>query len=361
MLTLSLFALLALGNENIQVVTTFDDPSKTSDDFIRQPYSMDFGPDGRLYILDMSQSQVFVWRPDGSFIKAFGSPGEGPGELQLAMQIHVDAENVYAWEHRQKIQVFSLDGEFKHAIRTNGVQPRQFGVLKNGKILIGYQDLLSDGAMNMVFGILDPNGGEISKLKSFPDESLLSKIKDENINSNQISIKGYSPDIDVQLGPNGNWYFGFGQYSRIFEVNGSSGIVKTHELEIPTGKASDHEKELLLNMSFPGPGGKRMKVKDIPGQKITFDYNKAYFTNFTLKGDRGVFILTTLGGAYGSGNGFWEAPYYIMDMKTGKPLATGHYAYPEDSTVLFRNGRILACVANKNGEYEIKEISLKGF
>lgn len=45
--------------------------------------SVGFDDEGRLYVLDNDAMSISVIGPDGRFIRSFGSPGGGPGELQM--------------------------------------------------------------------------------------------------------------------------------------------------------------------------------------------------------------------------------------------------------------------------------------
>ena len=104
--------------------------------------------------------------------------------------------------------------------------------------------------------------------------------------------------------------------------------------------------------------GKRQKVYG-PGEELDLDHDKAYYTHFLIKGNKVAFVLTPHGGGWGSVSSE-AASYYIADFKSGAILSRGSYAYPRDSMVFYRDGRILACVVNGDGDMSIAEVTLPG-
>jgi sugar lactone lactonase YvrE len=44
-----------------------------------------FDANGSLYIFDRQASRITVVDPDGNFVREFRGPGEGPGELRMAL------------------------------------------------------------------------------------------------------------------------------------------------------------------------------------------------------------------------------------------------------------------------------------
>lgn len=48
-------------------------------------------------------------------------------------------------------------------------------------------------------------------------------------------------------------------------------------------------------------------------------------------------------------------------MRTGKIIERGKYAFSEDTLVFFDRGRVLTCVLDDDGIYELIEVEMKGF
>ena len=72
---------------------------------------------GNIYIADGigTNNRIAKFRPDGSFIKHWGSTGTGPGQFQGVKALAIDAQgNVYAADMGNKrVQVFDGEGNFK--------------------------------------------------------------------------------------------------------------------------------------------------------------------------------------------------------------------------------------------------------
>ncbi|MDZ7773365.1 MAG: 6-bladed beta-propeller [Balneolaceae bacterium] len=51
------------------------------------------GPEGDIYLYDSDNGRIFVYGPDGSYLRAFGRSGEGPGEFGSISDMVVDRQN----------------------------------------------------------------------------------------------------------------------------------------------------------------------------------------------------------------------------------------------------------------------------
>jgi len=354
MLLLMCLAFLPL-NGDVRVVRTFDRLPETSDDYLSVPFSMNFY-NGRLYLLDRDRARVYVWDEEGHFIKAFGSRGEGPGELFYPQKICVAFDEVWVWDFRSRMSLFDLDGTYKTSFTTTGVEPRNFAPLNPDKVLLGVRRHRPDLKLDMVFQWMN-RGGELGEeFKSWPNETLLRPLAK---GSNDTTIKAYSPELDIQHDEAGNLYCGFSQNRTLYKLDAKGGIASEQVYDIPTGLADDDERKVTEELSFPLPNGGRLVLSEVPGLKISFDYEKAYYTQFLIRGGKVFFVLTPLGSMKGVGNGFYRASYYVNDLASGKLLSKGRYEFPADSVVLYRNSRALVCIANEEG-YQIQEIELKG-
>ncbi|MFM8319285.1 MAG: 6-bladed beta-propeller [Chloroflexota bacterium] len=69
------------------------------------------GP-GNVYLLDRSQEQVFIFSPEGEFRDRFGSPGDGPGQLDSPDDIAIDGQGRIYISDSNGIQIFDAGGAF---------------------------------------------------------------------------------------------------------------------------------------------------------------------------------------------------------------------------------------------------------
>jgi DNA-binding beta-propeller fold protein YncE len=101
--------LLVLGRKNI---------AKEASWLFNQPTDVAFGKNGDIYVSDgYGNSRVVKFDREGSFIKAWGKFGNGPGEFDLPHSIVIDnADHIYVGDREnQRIQIFDSEGKFLKA------------------------------------------------------------------------------------------------------------------------------------------------------------------------------------------------------------------------------------------------------
>ncbi|MDA4122450.1 MAG: peptidyl-alpha-hydroxyglycine alpha-amidating lyase family protein [Thaumarchaeota archaeon] len=93
-----------------------DVPSPVHNGFpFNMPTGVTVGPSGCMYVSDgYGNSRVQKFAPDGTFLKSWGRPGNGPGEFDTVHSIDVDEdERVYVCDRdNRRVQVFDQDGKF---------------------------------------------------------------------------------------------------------------------------------------------------------------------------------------------------------------------------------------------------------
>lgn len=125
--------------------------------------SVAFDEDGRLYVLDADARRITVVDRDGSFLFAFGRPGDGPGELRQPREITVLPSGLIAVfdpGHRG-VLIFSEEGEF---LRSVGVA-EQGPIGTTGPVLAHGRDGLVFPANRMAFR---PGGGPPTPRSDIP-------------------------------------------------------------------------------------------------------------------------------------------------------------------------------------------------
>ena len=348
-----LFILTALDLGDLTVIKDYKAPGE--DVYFGYPYASTFADDGALFLVDRGQSRILYWNADGSFNKAFGTNGRGPGELIEPTALATFGDHVYVWEIIQQISVFDRDGKFVKKIRLQGIEPRELAVLGKDKLLLGFRRT-TQVDVRAVFQLHKGTGALDSELFNVTNEAFLTAHEGEN----EVTIKAYGPEVEIQHNPDGRIFLGFSQDSLLFELNGDGGIVNQKEFDIPSAPPTAEEIEVFKTMSFPLPSGDRISIDKLPGLKVEYKHNKANYTHFMVKGSKIAFILTPLGGTEAIGTGFHRASYYVNDMETGKALSKGSYVLPVESVVHYSNGRAIAYIVDENDDYQMKEVSLSG-
>ena len=80
-----------------------------------QPTSVVLGPKGEMFVADgYGNFLVHKFSPEGKLLKTWGEHGNGPGQFELPHKLDIDSHGrLYVCDrNNDRIQIFSLDGEF---------------------------------------------------------------------------------------------------------------------------------------------------------------------------------------------------------------------------------------------------------
>ena len=80
--------------------------------------SVALGPNGQIYVLEYSTDRVVVFSGEGRFVRTFGGPGEGPGDLRSPMALTWDGTGRLwvAAGLRGRYHVFDSTGVFQKSV-----------------------------------------------------------------------------------------------------------------------------------------------------------------------------------------------------------------------------------------------------
>ena len=120
--------LLSLGTAN--------KPGTGLDQF-NKPSDVAFGPGDEVYVSDgYVNTRVMQFDTRGKFVRTWGQPGAGAGEFDLVHAIKVDSRQrvLVADRENERIQVFSLDGNFLTAWK--GYAPYGIDIDRDGNIFV---------------------------------------------------------------------------------------------------------------------------------------------------------------------------------------------------------------------------------
>lgn len=71
------------------------------------------GPDGRIYITDVSNNRIVMYTKDGVFLGKFGGYGVGDGQMKFPQNITIYENTIFVSDQdNNRIQLFTLDGVF---------------------------------------------------------------------------------------------------------------------------------------------------------------------------------------------------------------------------------------------------------
>ena len=106
--------------------TRVNPPRPPVDGQFRQPTDVTWDPEGNIFISDgYINSRVAKFDKNGDWVKSFGTPGNGPGQLNTPHSIAADAKgNIYVADRgNRRIQVFDHDGNYQRMIQIDVAVP----------------------------------------------------------------------------------------------------------------------------------------------------------------------------------------------------------------------------------------------
>ena len=103
---------------------------------------------GQLYVFDVQVPRVFVVGPDGEYLRAFGGPGEGPGEFRSPAGFAVmrDGRVVIGDFGHLAYHVFDPDGQFE----------RRVDMAPGGDVLVLTKQMPDPGGMALISAVGAP-------------------------------------------------------------------------------------------------------------------------------------------------------------------------------------------------------------
>ncbi len=127
-------------------------PQKMGDDSpgtFARPTNVAVGPNGDVYISDTLNGRIQIFDADGTFISAFGKPGDGPADFARPKGIALDSDG-HIWvadADQNRVKVFDREGRLCAYFGEYGYFPGQFalpsGVTldKNNRVIVAEQVL----------------------------------------------------------------------------------------------------------------------------------------------------------------------------------------------------------------------------
>lgn len=109
--------------------TRVNPPRPAVDGQFRQPTDVTWDPEGNIFISDgYINARVAKFDKNGDWVKQWGGPGRGPGELNTPHSISADAKgNIFVADRgNRRIQVFNPDGGLLREIKIDVPMPAVF-------------------------------------------------------------------------------------------------------------------------------------------------------------------------------------------------------------------------------------------
>ena len=99
--------------------------------------------DGTIIVSDSHDDQIYMFNPDRSIKRQFGSTGQGKGQLKTPFGVGTDGENILVADENNRVQVFQCDGTPVCLIESKGDplnKPRGLAVSDDGYVYVVDRD-----------------------------------------------------------------------------------------------------------------------------------------------------------------------------------------------------------------------------
>jgi hypothetical protein len=159
---------------------------------------------GFIYILDTKESQIKVFDSTGKFIRKFGKKGQGPGEINLPLEMSFlrPKNEIAVLDNSRRISFFTLDGDFQRVVSTTKIWALRFRIDSAGNFYMTeglidppnswYIHRKFDENMNLLFEV--GRSPAPTPLAFNPFMAISSWVLDENDNV----IYGYPKTYEIQ-------------------------------------------------------------------------------------------------------------------------------------------------------------------
>ncbi len=101
----------------------------------REVSGFDVDDKGNVYLIDRTSAEIKVFNPMGEKTAAFGRRGQGPGEFQMPLHIHIANDRIEIFDYlAMKVIFLSWNGEYLGQ-KTAGIPIRPIGVDSQGNYI----------------------------------------------------------------------------------------------------------------------------------------------------------------------------------------------------------------------------------
>ena len=181
-----------------------------ADAFFR-PWYLAVDDDENVYVMDQGDCQVKVFNKSGTFLRAIGRSGEGPGELLHPDNIYLTADRRLVIEDFiRNLTYYSLEGLFIKTQSTTRIFPIDVLVDATGRVF-ALLNIREPGISGKEIALYDENLNLLQTVISFPrpkpDPRLLEPFQPEVhwalLKDNGLAVSGQADYVVDVFGPQG--------------------------------------------------------------------------------------------------------------------------------------------------------------
>lgn len=298
---------------------------------------------GGLFLTDYQQRRAFAYDADGTFLRAYGKPGEGPGEFNVIVAVAVSSDSVYAFDNRvHRLSVFNKeDASFARSVvlKVDDWTPFRLLAVTDDEIIALFSPPVSFAdaefaSENYEVRALPLGGKESRAIWETPRVSFV-PIEVNGIRMLRVMPLSADSHCDILLNVG---YCGFTTDVAISSFSLAGDSLTTISIDAPRRNISDPERDAIL-AGFENP--------ELRKQIVVPEVHPA-FSHFVVD-DRGRLWIRREGSTE-SGTTYW-----VVDPDASSVIAVSL----EGSATVYdvRDGRVAALIRQSDGSRPVAVFS----
>jgi len=234
------------ASEDLRIGTVAGDPELQ----FGQITGLDVAPDGTVYVLDMQARELRAYDAQGNYVRTFGGPGAGPGELSpQALGVFVDpAGDLLAIDlGNQRVNRYHSDGTPAGSFRVDisaGV-PTRWEMSEDGRLMAQLRGLNVPGMAALAEGdpivVYDTTGVVVDTLTVLPKGQTLEGTTEE-----QLSMRVFAPEPLWDLAPNGTIYTAMNDRFQILVSDPDGTLIRIIRKDVERKPVEEADRNAIL-------------------------------------------------------------------------------------------------------------------
>lgn len=347
MLPLTLLIMLSQPDLHLQSKTRLQIP-ESSEFFLQNPLSFDIDAQGRIYLVDGEAKTIFVWKRDGSFLRTFGKPGQGPGEFTFSGHgpaigfICCVGDRIFVFDGMQKkVSEFDENGQYLSSPNLNLPRSRShfFWAIDEDTFLMLNRSMMEDHFASRIES-LDRSGKTLKMWKEVKDDSVSFSMKDGR---SRMTFKAYNPELLMAYRHSDQTLYLALTGEPFLTAISPNGEHKTIQIKLTPKDVTEHDKdEFLLSRN-----GNRTRTPT-----FVFPDTLPYFQKI-LPLESGQLLIV-----------LYDTPFThkiqaIKIEQNGTILGKLDTKLGEGGALLASRGQLMRCRLNKQAEFECDLVKLE--
>ncbi len=246
---------------------------ETEDFIFSEIRTIEVDDEGNIYVVDAKEVCVKVFDRSGKHIRTFGKKGQGPGEMQRPVRMHLFAgKEIMIYDvGNNRLSFYSLDGEFLREISTGKYRFARAIPDSKGNI-IGQVTVFGDKILNEIKKF-DPELNPILEIETI-EEARIPRV-----------FNMVSPVINVRLMNNDHIAWGTSSKYEIFIVNPEGKTIRKIVKDYTPVKITEADKEEMKKDEFG-------EIGVPPGYRLEFSKNYHPFYYFICDDEARIYVQT---------------------------------------------------------------------